>query len=277
MLSVILNGGKCMDKGKIVALEDRIPKLKEQRRRKANRRLIILLFLFFTMIAVVAYVQSPLSHVKKITIKGNELLSTNEIISTSHLSKKTNIWSVKKDSIALDLQKVNVIKEAKVKMVWPNTVMIEIEERKKIAYLESDNSYYPVMENGKILKDREVAEIPVNAPILFKFKEGAILKETVSALLELPDEVLNAISEVHYTPKKTDQYHISLFMNDGFEVSATLRSFSEKMIHYPSIISQLDPNKKGIIDLEVGSYFKAYELEADESEESEIENDKGEG
>jgi cell division protein FtsQ len=266
-----------MDKGKIVALEDRIPKLKEQRRRKANRRLIILLFLFFTMIAVVAYVQSPLSHVKKITIKGNDLLSTNEIISTSHLSKKTNIWSVKKDSIALDLQKVNVIKEAKVKMVWPNTVMIEIEERKKIAYLESDNSYYPVMENGKILKDREVAEIPVNAPILFKFKEGAILKETVSALLELPDEVLNAISEVHYTPKKTDQYHISLFMNDGFEVSATLRSFSEKMIHYPSIISQLDPNKKGIIDLEVGSYFKAYELKAEKSEESEIENDKGEG
>ena len=28
-----------MEKGKIVALEDRIPKLKEQRRRKANRRL----------------------------------------------------------------------------------------------------------------------------------------------------------------------------------------------------------------------------------------------
>ncbi|MFP7296041.1 cell division protein FtsQ/DivIB [Neobacillus niacini] len=266
-----------MDKGKIVALEDRIPKLKEQRRRKANRRLIFLLFLFFTMIAVVAYVQSPLSHVKKITIKGNDLLSTNEIISTSHLSKQTNIWSVKTDSIALKLQKLNVIKEAKVKIIWPNTVVIEIEEREKIAYLESENSYYPVMENGKILKDREVSEVPINAPILFKFKEGAILKETVSALVELPDEVLNAISELHYTPKKTDQYHISLFMNDGFEVRATLRSFSEKMIHYPSIISQLDPTKKGIIDLEVGSYFKAYELEADESEESEIENDKGEG
>ena len=46
-------------------------------------------------------------------------------------------------------------------------------------------------------------------------------------------------------PKETDDYRISLFMNDGFEVSATLRSFSEKMIHYPSIISQLDPKHKG--------------------------------
>jgi cell division protein FtsQ len=277
MLSVILNGGKCMDKGKIVALEDRIPKLKEQRRRKANRRLIILLCLFFTLIAVVAYVQSPLSHVKKITIKGNELLSTEEIIKITKISKNTNIWSVKKDTISLTLQKMNVIKQAKVTIKWPNTVMIEIEERNKIAYLESEDSYFPVMENGKVLKDRKVVEIPVNAPILYKFKEGAILKEMVTALDELPVEVLNAISEIHYTPKKTDQYHISLFMNDGFEVSATLRSFSEKMIHYPSIISQLDPSIKGIIDLEVGSYFKAYELEANESEELEIENDKGEG
>src|SRR3954471_9776877 len=182
MLSVILNGGKCMDKGKIVALEDRIPKLKEQRRRKANRRLIILLFLFFTMIAVVAYVQSPLSHVKKVTVKGNELLSTNEVIKTSTISTKTNIWSVRKNIAAKNLEKMNVIKKAEVKIKWPNTVMIEIEERNKIAYIKSDKSYYPVMENGMVLKDREVAEIPVNAPILFKFKEGTVLKEMVSAL-----------------------------------------------------------------------------------------------
>ncbi|MEH7247044.1 FtsQ-type POTRA domain-containing protein [Neobacillus niacini] len=263
-----------MDKGKIVALEDRIPKLKEQRRRKANRRLIFLLFLFFTMIVIVAYGQSPLSHVKKITVKGNELLSASEIIKNTGISKKTNIWSIKKETITHDLQKLSVIKKAEVKINWPNTVIIEIKERNKIAYYELDKSYYPVLENGKVLKDRQVAEIPVNAPILFKFDEGSILKEMVSALEELPDEIRNAISEIHYTPKKTDDYHISLFMNDGFEVSATLRTFSKKMIHYPSIISQLDPSIKGIIDLEVGSYFKAYELEA---EDTKIENDKGEG
>jgi cell division protein FtsQ len=38
------------------------------------------------------------------------------------------------------------------------------------------------------------------------------------------------------------------------------------MMHYPSIISQLDPNKKGIIDLEVGSYFKAFESEVEDKE-----------
>ena len=34
--------------------------------------------------------------------------------------------------------------------------MIEIEEHNKIAYIKSDKFYYPVMENGKVLKDREL-------------------------------------------------------------------------------------------------------------------------
>jgi cell division protein FtsQ len=263
-----------MDKSKIVALEDRIPKLKEQRRKKANRRLILLLSLFFTMIAIVAYVQSPLSHVKKIIIQGNELLSTNELIEITNLTNKTNIWSIKKKDIVLELESLSEIKKAELKVEFPNLVRINIQERTRIAYLEKDKSFLPVIDDGKILKNRETGEIPVNAPILFNFEEGAILKEMVRNLEQLPDEILNSISEIHYTPKDTDQYHISLFMNDGFEVSATLRSFSEKMIHYPSIVSQLDPAKKGIIDLEVGSYFKAYETEV---EENKGEDEKGEG
>ncbi|MDR6124272.1 cell division protein FtsQ [Bacillus sp. SLBN-46] len=255
-----------MEKGKIVALEDRIPKLKEQRRRKANKRLVLLLFLFFTMIVIIAYTQSPLSHVKTIRIEGNEVYSDSEIISKSGITKTTNIWKVKKSEVSSRLQGLSEIKGTDIKIQWPNTVQIQVREHKRIAYLKQESNYYPVMENGKILKDRNEEKIPVNSPILFEFKEGAALNEMVKELENLPSEILNSISEIHYSPKKTDQYHISLFMNDGFEVSATLRSFSEKMIHYPSIISQLDPNKKGIIDLEVGSYFKAFEPEVEEKE-----------
>ncbi|MFJ7728938.1 cell division protein FtsQ/DivIB [Neobacillus sp. NPDC097160] len=263
-----------MEKGKIVALEDRIPKLKEQRRRKANRRLVLLLILFFTMIVVVAYSQSPLSHVKIITVKGNEVYSDAELIKMSGISTNTNIWKVSKSDTASKLQQLSEIKKAEIKIHWPNTIQIQVKEHKRVAYLKQDTNYFPIMENGKILKDRKTEIIPVNSPILFEFKEGKVLNQMVKELEILPSEILNSISEIHYSPKKTDQYHISLFMNDGFEVSATLRSFSEKMVHYPSIISQLDPNKKGIIDLEVGSYFKAFEPEV---EEKEVEKDKGEG
>jgi cell division protein FtsQ len=91
-----------MEKGKIVALEDRIPKLKEQRRRKANRRLVLLLVLFFTMIVVIAYSQSPLSQVRKIKINGNEMYSDEELIRQSGLSKKTNIWKIDEQNTVLN-------------------------------------------------------------------------------------------------------------------------------------------------------------------------------
>lgn len=257
-----------MEKGKIVSLEERIPKIKQQRRKKANRRLVFLLLLFFLLIAIVVYFQSPFIHVKKIQVSGNSLYSTEELIATSGLSKKTNIWKVKETEIEGKLRKLSEIKTVKVQVLLPNTVKMEIEEFKRIAYIMKEKSYLPVMENGEILNDSKTEEIPANAPILIGFSEGKALKGIIEELEELPEEVSNSISEIHHTPKDTDAFHLTLFMNDGFEVSATERGFSDKMKHYPAIVSQLDPNKKGIIDLEVGSYFKAYEQEgADEVEE----------
>lgn len=247
-----------MEKGKIVSLEDRIPKLKQQRRRKANRRLILLLSLFFSLILIVAYVQSPLSHVKDIIVKGNEFYSSNEIIEKTGLSNKTNIWKVKKQAISAKLESLPEIKKATVKINGLNSIEIQISEYKKLAYLQTGSFYSPVLENGAILKNRKTGIIPINAPILISFKEGTALTQLLREMKKLPSDVLNSISEIKFTPNNIDPLHISLYMNDGFEVSAAITGFSGKMSHYPSIISQLNPNKKGIIDLEVGSYFKAY-------------------
>jgi cell division protein FtsQ len=218
------------------------------------------------MIVVVAYSQSPLSHVKHINVTGNEVYGDAEIIKASGITKDTNIWKIKKSNIASKIDDLSEINKVNVQIQWPNSIQIQVKEHKRVAYLKSGKHYLPIMENGKILKDRKTEIIPVNSPILFEFKEGSVLNLLVKELEKLPIEITNSISEIHYSPKKTDHYHISLFMNDGFEVSATLRSFSEKMVHYPSIISQLDPNKKGLIDLEVGSYFKAFGPEVEEKD-----------
>jgi cell division protein FtsQ len=254
-----------MEKGKIVALEDRIPKLKQQRRKKANRRLIFLLFLFFTLIAIVIYLKSPLSHVKNIIVNGNAIYSDTEIITKTGLSPKNNIWQIKGRNIEMKLEKLQELKKASVKVRWPNSVMINIKEHKRVAYVKKDDLFYPVLENGFILSNGQ-SNLPINAPVLVEFEEGPVLNEMVNELKNLPEEILNSISEIHYKPNKTDKYHITSYMNDGFVVSATIRSYSEKMSHYPSIISQLDINKKGIIDLEVGSFFKAYPSEVEKKE-----------
>ncbi|WLR53515.1 cell division protein FtsQ/DivIB [Mesobacillus subterraneus] len=260
-----------MDKRKIVSIEDRIPKLKHQRRKKANRRLITLLALFFILIAGVIYFQSPLSKVKVITVSGNESFSKEYIVEKSGLSNDSNVWKISKGEVEEKLENIQEIKQATVNVKFPNKVAIELEEFSRLAYISKGKNFYPVLENGNILAEKQIDEIPVNAPILIGFKEGKVLDEMIASLVELPEVVMNSISEIHSQPVKTDKYLVKLYMNDGFEVNATLRTFSEKMAHYPSIVSQLDPTIKGVIDLEVGSYFKAYE--AEEAEEVEIEKE----
>lgn len=262
-----------MDKGKVVSLEDRIPKLKQQRRKKANKRLITLLLLFFLLIGFTLYFQSPLSRIKSVTVEGNNLYSTKEIKNLSGLTKKTNIWKVNETSISKNLLTLPEMKSIKVKILLPNSVRIQVKEYKRIAYLAKEGNFSAVLENGKIIANSNKGQIPVSAPILIGFSNGDVLDEMIDNLEKLPDEIVNSISEIHHTPKETDKYSITLFMNDGFEVRATLRTFSKKMVHYPSIISQLDQNIKGIIDLEVGSYFKAYESEGAEPVENEGEGE----
>ncbi len=260
-----------MENGKIVSIEDRIPKLKQQRKKKANRRLILMLFLFFTLILCIIYFQSPLSKVRNLTITGNESISIDDVKEKSGITTDTNIWKINRSDTEALIEKLPEIENANVSIKFPNTVHIQLNEFEKLAYLSQGRDFIPVLSNGEVLQNGLTQEIPVNAPILISFKEGEVLNEMISSLKLLPEEILSTISEIHHNPSETDAYRILLYMNNGFEVNATLRNFTEKMVHYPSIISQLDPSQKGVIDLEVGSFFKAYKVE--EAEEVELEKE----
>lgn len=248
-----------MEKGKVVSIEDRIPKLKKIRKRKANRRLIFLLALFFILIGCVLYFLSPLSHVKTVQVIGNRYLSEAQIIKLSQIDKNQSIWKIDTTQVVNQIKKNPEMNRVEVIPVFPNSIKIIVTEHNKMAYLSKGKQFYPILENGDILTGLELDEMPVFAPVLLDFTEGKVLNKLLKELAKLPEEVQNSISEIHNSPTKTDPYHITMYMNEGFEVSATSQTLSEKMAHYPSIISQLDPEVKGVIDLEVGSFFKAYE------------------
>ncbi|CAM4042335.1 cell division protein FtsQ/DivIB [Lederbergia lenta] len=252
-----------MQKGKVLSLEERIPKIKEHRRRKANRRLILLLSLFFLLIVSVVYFQSPLSHIKRIEIKGNDKISSEEILSVTKMAEGLNIWKVDKRFGKEQLLSLPEIKTAEIKVTFPNVLKINVVEYATIAYMEKDQQYYPLLETGKVLNQKKEYNTIEDALILINFKTGDVLNDLTAELKQLPTEITNVISEIRYDPKKTDKYHIYLYTNDGNEVRASIPTFSEKMIHYPSYISQLDSEIKGVLDLEVGSFFKAFEIEGE--------------
>jgi cell division protein FtsQ len=267
-----------MEKGKVLTLEDRIPKLKQQRRQKANRRLIFSVSIFFLLIISILYLQSPLSHIANIEVTGNIHVPSEEIISLSGLSNRTSFWSVKADSVIKKIKKNQEIEEVVIERKFPNSVIISVTEMKRVAYALNNGGIVPILENGTILQVSEETTLPSDAPILMNWESGSTLQEMAGELAKLTPAITNSISEVHHTPQESDPYQITLFMNDGFEVRASITDFAKKMSAYPAIVNQLDPNLKGIIHMEVAYYFEPYDkMEPMQEKEEEVNEDESEG
>ncbi|MDA7025963.1 cell division protein FtsQ/DivIB [Bacillus sp. CLL-7-23] len=253
------------DQDKIVNIEERIPKIKEQRKQKANRRLITFIILFFFMMLVIIYLQTPISKVSTVEITGNQNVAKDKIISLSSIDAgETEYWSLNERQTEQIIEKHNLIKKAQVFKSLPNKVSISVEEYKNIAFLQKHNAYYSVLENGQVLSD-EVTPTD-QAPILNGWTKGDKLVQMAKQLDTLPDAVKKLISEINYSPQKSKSWNMKLYMNDGHIVTASIKTFAKKMSKYPIIVKELPKNQKGIVHLEVGTYFEPLQKKSKKEE-----------
>ncbi|WP_101843802.1 cell division protein FtsQ/DivIB [Halobacillus sp. Marseille-P3879] len=263
-----------MPEKKVVSIEDRIPKLKQVRKKKANRRLIQYLSLLFLLISIVVYLQSPLSHVNQVEIEGDRFINEEEIRDLTEITTKSNIWQVDPAEIEDKVSKHSQIMNVSVKRDLPSTIVVEVDEAERIGYIQSEGQFQPILENGAKIDSSE--ELPGgDAPILKEFNESTYLEEMSKQLKEIPQSISSLISEIHYTPDEENPYLITLYMSDGYEVQASIRTFSEKITAYPSIASQIEDGEQGIIHIDVGAYFESYS-DSNEDEDGSSETDDGE-
>ncbi|MEH7387552.1 FtsQ-type POTRA domain-containing protein [Bacillus sp. JJ1521] len=267
-----------MAKQKVVTIEDRIPKLKQRRKQKANRRLIMYITFFFFLLSGILYFQSPLSKIGEINITGNQNISSDQIVSLSKLEVGTSFWKVNKDTVIQNIKKHPEIKEATIEKRLPNHIVLNVGELKRVGYISGQNTFYPILENGEIIeKPHEYGSkaIPVDAPILVDWENDA-LTLLAKELKKVQPSISKLISEIHHTPTEYDPLQMTLYMIDGYEVKATVRNFANNIMAYPTIISELDPSLNGYIELDVVPTFIPYEYE-DTDEDEEMVTGEGEG
>lgn len=265
-------------KQKVVTIEDRIPKLKQRRKQKANRRLIMYITFFFLLLSGILYFQSPLSKIGEITITGNQNITSEQISKLSKLNVGTSFWKVNQDEVKQNIKKHPEIKEVTIQKIFPNDIKINVSELKRVGYISGPNTFYPILENGKIIENAQKfgsKAIPVDAPILVDWDDEA-LKLLTKELNKIQPSISKLISEIHHTPTEYDPLQMTLYMIDGYEVKATVRNFAKNITAYPTIVSELDPSLNGYIELDVVPTFIPYEKEST-SEEGEMVTDESEG
>lgn len=260
---------------KVIDIEERIPSLRERRKKRTNRKFVALLFVFLLLLAILIYSQTKYSQIQDIQVTGASLYSAEEYQKASGLSPGDSMWSFSEKEIEKKLAGLEWVEGAVVEKKWLTGVEMQVKEYGKIGYLDKGTGYQMVLTTGHLL-DKPVTSI--SGPIFTNFEDQDALELLASQLLETDSGVYNLISQIFLNPDQEEAFLVTLYMNDGNEVKATLNTLAEKLNYYPSIIAQLENGQKGVIDMEVGIFFRSFadvygpQKEGGEDEETEEES-----
>lgn len=245
---------------KVIDITERVPAMKKRRRRRTNFKFLALVTIFLFIITILLYFQLPYSDIKKIDIKGAALKEDTYYIEQSNLKIDDSLWGFKISEVEQAIAQHEWVKSVNVERKFLNEVQITIEEWQKVAYISQDGEFYPMLDNGIVFKESNEI-VPIDAPIFRDFENETLRKKLLKELANLKPEVLSLISQINANPTEADPYSVTLFMNDGYEVRADANTLAEKLNYYPSIIAQIESegvSEKGIVDIEVGSYYRPF-------------------
>ena len=213
--------------------------------------------------------------VKNIYIKGNDILTDQEIIDASKLKSYPSIHKYSRKKIESNVEKLDLVDKAKVKKNIYGKVTIEINEATPIFFYRNENKIY--LSNKKSIADDKY----IGIPIVINYVPSKILNDLITSFSELDKNVIKQISEIEYNPDEKDGVVLDenrfLFrMNDTNQVYIDTINIA-KLNNYQKIVAALEDGVHGYIYLNsnrTNASFKAYDAAVPETTgESEVSNE----
>ena len=206
--------------------------------------LIILLVIGYFLVSFFMNVK-----IKNIFVKGNKLLSDQEIIELANIEDYPSFIKTTTNSIEKKIKKNQVIKDVKVTKSLIATVTIEVTEY-DFLFTREDNNAVVVDVNQELLLDKEI----VGVPILVNYVPDTIYEEFIKEMKNVNAKVKDKISHIEYQPNDYDKQRFLMYMNDGNEVYVTITRFN-LINKYNEIYPTLE-GRKGILYLDSGNHFE---------------------
>ncbi len=215
--------------------------------RKIRYKNVLLAFLFLTFFGIFLYFLCTV-RVQNLYVKGNSMLSDQEILDLAGLSEYPSMLSILTKNIKKKLEEEEFILSAHIQY-GIRKVIITVKENRPLYYYESSKK--TILENKKETDKKFVVPTVINYipnTVSFKFHEK---------MKEVDLEILKRISEIEYKPDEVDTSRFLLTMNDGNYVYLTLNKW-DAVNRYVSIMKEF-PNQKGILYLNAGNSFEILE------------------
>lgn len=197
-------------------------------------------YLFFTIFGF---------NIKNIYISGNTYLSDQEVIEMAGIENYPSTFTALCIPTKQKLEKNTMIEKASVTKHGLFEIHINVTENKPLFYNKTAKK--------SVLKTGDIVDQVYPVPVLINYVPDKIYKRFISKMKLVDDQILTRISEIEYKPNDVDKNRFLLSMQDGNYVYLTLGRF-DNINNYIEIIRKFE-NKKGILYLDSGEYFKVLE------------------
>ncbi|MBL0387995.1 FtsQ-type POTRA domain-containing protein [Tumebacillus sp. ITR2] len=238
------------------------------RKRRPNWKALLFVVVFFVLLLVAGFLQSPLSAVTTIDVKGNHAIRYEEIVRASGITKGMSFWRISETKAADAILKAYpVVQTADIQVSWTGNVVIAVAEKAVSGTLVGQDGFYSILQDGTVLEKttKPSDSMPlITMENLPPIKAGEVVQDAnVQALAKQIPEVerntLDQISEVRIPAKGPWQ----VFMRDKFEVRVPELQFAVKMNAYQKFRNSLPADTPpGVLNLLESNYLQEYKSTA---------------
>lgn len=165
-----------------------------------------LLLVLVVLIAGLLFIKSSYFTVGSVVVEGNKYISVEDVYRIADIPDAMNIFSLNTANIKMRLMHDLRIAETDVSRRFPGTIVINIKERKPIAYVASNYGFIEIDKQGVVLavfKNLKQVNVPMITGIRLENEyigdkiENPVIKNIVNYLSLVDEVTLNQLSEIN--------------------------------------------------------------------------------
>lgn len=167
-------------------------KVKEEvkEKKKVSKFVKFFLIIFFILLAAVLFLLSPVFNVNKITVKNNNKVTTEEIISLSGIQIGENTFKYINIDVSEKIKSNSYIEEVKITRKYPSEIIIDVIERNADYYISISSQRAYINNQGYVV---EISQAEYDVPQISGFKTA---KENITLGSRLIEEDLYELEKI---------------------------------------------------------------------------------
>ena len=258
-------------------METRIPALKPVRpeRRRGGKLAAVLAVLFF-IVMIVLFLQSSLSKVTEIQIRGTRHADPEAVRAAAGVQEGDWFLYPWASELERRVRTVPAVEDAVAVWRFPGLLIIWVREYPEVALeISPAGKLGIVLANG--LAVPPAGTLVPDKPVLTGWNPDDPNRLALARELgRIPPELLNDVSEIVPDPSNAYPDRIRIYTRSRFEVVTTVSKLGEKLPYLDSIVENREPGLLTLLDADTYTPFSALQSPTEDLEGSPPEAEKTE-